>query len=171
MLAPVEAHPAHVGLDRLDVLVLLLDRVGVVEAQVAAPAELGGDAEVEADRLCMADVQVAVGLGREACNEGLGAPGGQVRADDLADEVAARPLGCYSGIGLAHGCSRSGPGLGGKTPKAGRPGTRALSSTSRPGCHGPAAERRGGCGEGADELDKWSDKPMHSEIMLYFNML
>ena len=40
MLAPVEAEPADVFLDRLDVLLLFLDRVGVVEAQVAAPAEL-----------------------------------------------------------------------------------------------------------------------------------
>ena len=40
VLAPVEAEPAHVGLDGVDVLLLLLDRVGVVEAQVAAAAEL-----------------------------------------------------------------------------------------------------------------------------------
>ncbi len=66
MLAPVEAEPAHVLLDRLDVLELLLDRVGVVEAQVAAAAELGGDPEVEADRLGVADVEIAVGLGRKA---------------------------------------------------------------------------------------------------------
>jgi hypothetical protein len=65
VLAPVEAQPLHVGLDRLDVLELLLGRVGVVEAQVAAPAELARAAEVEADRLGVADVQVAVRLGRE----------------------------------------------------------------------------------------------------------
>ena len=40
VLAPVEAQPAHVRLDGVDVLLLLLDRVGVVEAQVAAAAEL-----------------------------------------------------------------------------------------------------------------------------------
>jgi hypothetical protein len=40
MLAPVEAQPAHVALDGVDVLLLLLGRIGVVEAQVAAPAEL-----------------------------------------------------------------------------------------------------------------------------------
>ena len=60
VLAPVEAEPADVGLDRVDVLLLLLDRVRVVEAEVAAAAELAGDAEVEADRLRVADVQVAV---------------------------------------------------------------------------------------------------------------
>ena len=39
VLAPVEAEPADVRLDRVDVLLLFLDRVGVVEAQVAAAAE------------------------------------------------------------------------------------------------------------------------------------
>ena len=65
-VVPVEAEPADVLLDGVDVLDVLLDRVGVVEAQVAVPAVLGRDAEVEADRLGVADVQVAVGLGREA---------------------------------------------------------------------------------------------------------
>ena len=65
-VAPVEAEPADVLLDGVDVLDVFLDRVGVVEAQVAAAAELGGDAEVEADGLGVADVQVAVGLGRKA---------------------------------------------------------------------------------------------------------
>src|SRR3546814_2067412 len=64
-----------------------LFRSGVVEAQVAQAAELGGDAEVQADRLGVADVQVAVGLGREAGADGGMLPVGQVLADDLADEV------------------------------------------------------------------------------------
>ena len=42
VLAPVEAEPADVGLDRVDVLLLLLLRVRVVEAEVAAAAELLG---------------------------------------------------------------------------------------------------------------------------------
>ena len=70
VLAPVEAQPADVRLDRVDELEFLLDRVGVVEAQVAATAELARDAEVEADRLGVADVEVAVGLGREARDDG-----------------------------------------------------------------------------------------------------
>ena len=70
LLAPVEAEPAHVALDRNDELVLLLGRVGVVEAQVAAAAEFLRDAEVQADRLGMADVQIAVRLRREARDHG-----------------------------------------------------------------------------------------------------
>ena len=39
VLVPVEAEPAHVGLDRLDVLHALLGGVGVVETEVTAPAQ------------------------------------------------------------------------------------------------------------------------------------
>src|SRR3972149_1341968 len=49
--APVEPEPAHIRLDGVDVRLLLLDGVRVVEAKVAAPAELLRDPEVEADRL------------------------------------------------------------------------------------------------------------------------
>ena len=96
VLAPVEAQPAHVGLDGVDVLLLLLGGVGVVEAQVAAAAELAGDAEVEADRLGVADVQVAVGLRREARHDGGVPPAAQVVGHDVADEVAA--LGGDAGV-------------------------------------------------------------------------
>jgi hypothetical protein len=91
VLAPVEAEPAHVLFDRLDVFQLLLDRVGVVKAQVAAAADLLGRAEVEADGLGMADVQIAVGLRRKAGDHGLAAAGVKIAADHLADEVP-RPL-------------------------------------------------------------------------------
>ena len=97
-LAEVEAQPAHVVLDGLDVLDVLLGRVGVVEAQVAAGAVLLGDAEVEADRLGVADVEVAVGLGREAGQHPAAVlPGAEVVVDDVADEVASRGLGAGAG--------------------------------------------------------------------------
>jgi hypothetical protein len=63
VLAPVEAQPVHVGHDRLDVLHALLGGIGVVEAQMAGAAEIASEAEVEADALGVADVEVAVGLG------------------------------------------------------------------------------------------------------------
>ena len=47
------------------------------------------DAEVEADRLRVADVEVAVGLGREAGDGDRDPARGDVGGDDLADEVAA----------------------------------------------------------------------------------
>ena len=89
VLAPVEPQPADVALDGVDVLLLLLGRIGVVEAQVAAAAELVGDAEVDADRLDVTDVEVTVRLGREARDDAADASFAEVGGDDLADEVAA----------------------------------------------------------------------------------
>jgi len=90
VLAPLEAEPLRRVLDGVDVLLLLLDRVGVVEAQVADAAVLPGEAEVEADRLGVAEVQVAVRLGRKARDDALVLARGEVRLDDLADEIGAR---------------------------------------------------------------------------------
>ena len=63
---PAEAQPAHRVEDRIDVLLLFLFRIGVVEAHVADAAVIAREAEVEADGLGVAEVQVAVGLGRKA---------------------------------------------------------------------------------------------------------
>src|SRR6185436_7570376 len=93
---PVEAEPAHVALDRLDVLHVLGERVAVVEAQVAVAAEVLGQAEVEADRLGVADVRVAVGLGREAGDDSLVLARREAGAHYVSDEVLAGHL-------LAHG--------------------------------------------------------------------
>ena len=88
LAVPVEAQPADVLLDRLDVLDVLLRRVGVVEAQVAGAAELGGDAEVEADRLGVADVQVAVRLRRKPRGHTAAVlPRPHILGDDRADEI------------------------------------------------------------------------------------
>src|SRR6185437_1162697 len=62
--------------------------IGVVEAQVATAAELARDAEVEADRLRMADVQVTVGLRRKTrCRAAGKPPGLAVGQHDLANEM------------------------------------------------------------------------------------
>ena len=90
VLAPVEAEPADALLDRFDVLHLFLGRIGVVEAEVAAAAEIAGQAEVEADGLGMADVQIAVRLRRKAGDDGLVLAALQVLVDDGADEVGRR---------------------------------------------------------------------------------
>jgi hypothetical protein len=63
---PVEAEPAHVFHNGIYVLLLFLFGIGVVEAQVCFAAELVGEAEIDADGLGVADVKVAVGLGRKA---------------------------------------------------------------------------------------------------------
>ena len=71
MLAPIEAEPVHVALDGVDVFLLFLGRIGVVEAQIAVAAELLRDAEIQADRLGVADMQIAVRLGRKAGDDRL----------------------------------------------------------------------------------------------------
>ena len=90
LLVPLEAEPLDVALDGLDVLDVFGERVRVVEAQVAAAAELLRDAEVEADRLHVADVREAVRLGREARRDRAAeATGRDVVGDHLSDEVFA----------------------------------------------------------------------------------
>ena len=52
-------------LDRLDILDFLFCRVCVIEPQVGQPSELLGNPEIQADRLGMTNVQVAIGFRRE----------------------------------------------------------------------------------------------------------
>ena len=99
---PVEAEPADVPLDRAHELQILGLRVRVVHAQVAEPAELLRDAEVQADRLGVADVQIAVRLGRKpGADPPPPPPGGPVGGDDLADEVEAGRIGSGSGHAIS----------------------------------------------------------------------
>ncbi len=84
---PFEAQPFDVAFDGVDVFLIFLGRVGVVKTQVRDAAELLGQAEVDADRLGVADVQVAVGLRREASHD-LGVLARvQVCLDDRPQEV------------------------------------------------------------------------------------
>ena len=84
-MRPAEAQPAHRIEDRVDVLLVFLDRVGVVEAHVAMAAEVARQPEVQADRLGVADVQIAVGLGRE--------PGADARRIERTRQVAGCGVG------------------------------------------------------------------------------
>ena len=138
--AVVPAEPLHAFTDGVDVLLLFLLGVGVVKAQVAHAAVVPGQAEVQPDALGVADVQVAVGLGREAGADpgrvrhaglvagpvarltapvaaGVGA-GLQVVLDDLADEVAGgggfrRGRGVLGGVHAANSRARAGVRRGG----------------------------------------------------------
>ena len=60
------AQPPNTVLDGVDVLSLFLPRIGVIEAQIGVPQELIGEPEIQVDGLGVANVQVAVGLGRKA---------------------------------------------------------------------------------------------------------
>ena len=117
VLAPVEAEPAHVRLDRVDIFLLFLGRVGVVEAQIAVAAKLLRDPEVEADRLGVPDMQVAVRLGRKACHHALMTARREVVRHDVADEIA--PGFRFDLLGKRHAsvlCPRSRPMWQRRTP-------------------------------------------------------
>ena len=88
--SPVVAEPVHVGLDGIDIFLLFLGRVGVVEAQMAAAGEFLRDAEIERDRLGVADVQIAVRLRRESGHDPAVLFGGEIGLDDVANEIAPR---------------------------------------------------------------------------------
>src|SRR5690606_32531272 len=93
---PLEAEPAHVLFDRLDELLVLFTRAGVVHPQVAAAAIGHGDAEVDAGGAHVPDVKVPVGLRRKARLHAAAVPAAsQVFLDDLLDEVL------HSHVGLA----------------------------------------------------------------------
>jgi len=55
----------HISLDRVDVLLFFLFRIGVVEAQPTNAAEFFCQTKVQADRTGVADVQIAVRLRRK----------------------------------------------------------------------------------------------------------
>ncbi len=82
---PAEPEPCDVGLDALDVLGVLLRGVRVVESQVAPALKLRRNAEVQADGLGVADVQIAVRLGRKPCGD---TPAVRPRRDVLLDDGA-----------------------------------------------------------------------------------
>ena len=87
-VAVLEAEPMDVVLDGLDEFFLFLGGVGVVKAQVAHAAELFGCGKINGERLDMADVQVAIGLGREArLHAAAVLARGDIGLDGLPDKV------------------------------------------------------------------------------------
>ena len=81
-IVPFAAEPVHVFTDGIHVFGIFLHRIGIVEAQVAQPAVLLRQPEVDADGLGVADVQIAVRLRREPGMDFLAeAPGGVVLID------------------------------------------------------------------------------------------
>ena len=82
--------------------------IGVVEAQVADAAEFRGDAEIEHDRLGVADVQIAVGLGRKTGVDAAAVAAGlQVFDDDFTDEILCAPGLGRGWLRTAHSLRRS----------------------------------------------------------------
>ena len=91
-VAPVEAQPVDVLLDSLHELHILFGGVGVVHAEVAQAIVLLGGAEVDDQRLAVADMQIAVGFRRKPGMDGLTRKlpaGGDVLVDECVDKVFA----------------------------------------------------------------------------------
>ncbi len=110
MFAPVETKPANRLLDRCDELHVLGLGVRVVHAQVALAAEFACNPEVQADRLGMANVQIAVWLRREARGDAATvAPAALVFGHDGAQEILRFGwIDCVCALGCAaHGSPRS----------------------------------------------------------------
>ena len=102
-VAPVEAQPVDVVLDGLDVFRILLRGVGVVHAKVADAAEALCGAEVDAQGLAVADVQVAVGLRREAgvhLHALVPAAGGQILHDEALNKISGFEFQFLSHVSL-----------------------------------------------------------------------
>ena len=100
VFAPVEAEPTHVALDGVDIFLLFLGRIGVVETQMTAAAKLLRNAEIQADRLGVADVQIAVRFRWEPGHDLLHAAGFEIAGHDVPDEIEARFVGCRAGCCL-----------------------------------------------------------------------
>ena len=65
LLGPLKTEPCDIFFDGVHVLHIFLDRVGVIEAEVAETVIFLGDSEVQTDGLGVADMQVAVRFRRE----------------------------------------------------------------------------------------------------------
>jgi hypothetical protein len=87
-LAPVESEPAHRFGDRILELDVLLDRIRVVVAQMTLAVVLGGEPEIEDDRLRVAVVEIPIGLGGESRDDASGVlAGAVVLGDDCAKKI------------------------------------------------------------------------------------
>ena len=130
VVGPAADERVYVGDDGIDVLDIFLGRVGVIHAEVALAGIFAGDAEIEADGLGVADVQVAVGLGRETRDDlGVTLFRDMLR-DDVADEIAR---GRRGGLGVLNGHNAANCGTDGREATmqfrkkpVGRPASDAL---------------------------------------------
>ena len=90
----VGTQPVQVLDDAVDILLPFTGGVGVVEAEVELAAVLVCDGPVDIDRLGAADVQVAIGLRREAGMDLADFAFGEVGVNDLSQKVFI----CHNGV-------------------------------------------------------------------------
>jgi hypothetical protein len=97
-IRPAADQPGYVLLDRFHILHVLPGGIRVVHAEVASPLKFPGEAEVQADRLGVTDVQVAIGLWGEAGADPAAVLAGLlVFSDDLMDKMVMRRRSGFGG--------------------------------------------------------------------------
>ena len=65
-LRPLETQPSDVVPDRVHIFGILLHGVGVIKTQVGLATVFLSDTEIQTDRFCVADMQIAIRLRRES---------------------------------------------------------------------------------------------------------
>src|SRR4029077_7429900 len=92
VVGPAADQPLNIRNDRVHVFDFFLGGIGIVHAQIADAAEFARDAEVQANRFCVADMEVTVWLWRKArVNLRILAPSNMLR-DYVANKVRGTRL-------------------------------------------------------------------------------
>ncbi len=85
---PVVTEPANIFLDGVDVVFIFGFGVGVVKAEMTAPCVFLCGAEVEVNGFSVTDMQIAVGFGGEACDDGFYFSGSKIVFDDFVNKMS-----------------------------------------------------------------------------------
>jgi hypothetical protein len=115
----------------VDVSFVFLGGVGIVETKIAGAAEFGRDAEVQADRLGMANMQEAVRLGRKPRDNLVMQTGVHIHLDLVTDEIMGGVVG-GGVVSIGHelffyrGRALSARNAGARQTKTARQGCRAV---------------------------------------------
>ena len=92
LVLPLESEPVYVLLYRIHIFRVLLDRVGVVKAEVSLAAVFLRQPEIEAYTLGMSYMQIAVRLRRETGHDALTLPRCEVSLYDLLQKIQVAGL-------------------------------------------------------------------------------
>ena len=87
LIGPLKAQPFYVGFYAVNIFNFLFGGVGIIKTQVGLAAILNAKAKIEADAFGMANMQVAIGLGRKACEDGFVFSRLQIRFYDLFNKI------------------------------------------------------------------------------------
>ena len=71
MLTPVEAKPADIFLNGVDIFLFFLGWVGVVKAQMTLAAKVFSDTEIQTNRFGVANMQISIWFRREALSSSV----------------------------------------------------------------------------------------------------